>query len=71
MAVAVPQPEPDLNTHGPDLQKRTVHLGTNNISAGRGLVICVRGPSRNLRTWSTSCWPRSSRRQAGLRPFSA
>lgn len=30
MAVTVPQPEPDLNTHGPDLQKRAAY-------------VCVRG----------------------------
>jgi ATP/maltotriose-dependent transcriptional regulator MalT len=39
-AVAVPQPEPDLNTHGPDLQKRAVHnSGERHIRRSAALLM--------------------------------
>ena len=44
VVVTVPSPEPDLNPHGPDLQKHAVHYSRGWKSAGQTLTImCPRG----------------------------
>src|SRR5580700_11124323 len=48
LTVTAPKSGPDLNPHGPDLQRCDSRDAANDISAGQELVMCVRGPTQPI-----------------------
>jgi hypothetical protein len=77
LTVTAPQSGPDLNPHGPDLQRCDSRDAANGISAGQELVVCVRGGlhqkahgcSRQSSRWSRAV--RGERGRSGHHPGEA